>query len=164
MDTLMIFGTQFFMSIIVFALIAWWYVAPWMAERPTSHTLAVLILPHAFRHIGLTFMVPGVVAAPLPGDVAEIAGYGDLASTFLAIAALVALRARWGIALALVWVFNIVGAVDLINALRLAPSAAPNLGAMWFIPTFLVPLLLVTHFLIFVQLLRREPLSASKLS
>ncbi|MEE8056050.1 MAG: hypothetical protein V3T38_08400, partial [Gammaproteobacteria bacterium] len=57
-------------------------------------------------------------------------------------------------ALALVWLFNIVGTVDLLNALRHV-NVAPAFGAAWYIPTFLVPLLLVTHFMIFVRLLRR---------
>ena len=46
------------------------------------------------------------------------------------------------------------GTVDLLNALRHV-NVAPNFGAAWYIPTFLVPLLLVTHFMIFVRLLKR---------
>jgi hypothetical protein len=53
-----------------------------------------------------------------------------------------------------VWVFNIVGTVDLLNAFyqgdRLGLGIAPGLqGAAYFIPTVLVPLLLVTHALVF---------------
>jgi hypothetical protein len=54
----------------------------------------------------------------------------------------------------LVWLFNIVGTADLLNALRQA-DAVPHLGTTWYIPTFLVPLLLVTHVMIFARLLRR---------
>ncbi|MGK0190031.1 MAG: hypothetical protein ACI9R3_005850, partial [Verrucomicrobiales bacterium] len=53
----------------------------------------------------------------------------------------------------LVWVFNLVGTVDLVNALRQA-EAIPHLGVTWFIPTFLVPVLLITHGLIFARLLK----------
>ena len=38
------------------------------------------------------------------------------------------------------WLVNIVGAMDLMNALR-QPEGIPAFGAAWFIPTFLVPLL-----------------------
>ena len=55
-------------------------------------------------------------------------------------------------ALALVWLFNVVGTVDLVNALR-HTGVAPLFGSAWYIPTMLVPLLLVTHFLIFKRLL-----------
>ena len=154
MDTLAIFGLQLVLSLVVYALMAKWYVAPWLAEKPINQTLIFLIFPHAFRHLGLTFMVPGVVAQPLPSVFAITATYGDLISGLLALLCLIALRGGWGLALPFVWVFNIVGAVDLLNALRHA-EAVPDLGATWYIPTFFVPLLLVTHVMIFARLLKR---------
>lgn len=114
-----------------------------------------LIFPHAIRHIGLTFFVTGVVAEPLPSYFAYPAGYGDLISGLLAIGSLLALRYTMSFAIPLVWIFNIVGTVDLLNALRHA-SVVPDLGATWYIPTFFVPVLLVTHFMIFARLLRRS--------
>ena len=154
MDILTVFGLQLVLSLIVYALIAQWYVAPWLAEKSIQQALIPLILPHAFRHIGLTFFVPGVVAHPLPSFFAYTAAYGDLVSGLLALLCLVALRGGWGLALPLVWLFNVVGMVDLLNALRHA-NAVPDLGATWYIPTFLVPVLLVTHVMIFVRLLGR---------
>ena len=155
MNTLAIFGLQFVMSVGVFALFAKWYLAPWLVEKPTRQALALLILPHAFRHIGLLFLVPGIVAQPLPTFFANTAAYGDLASAFLALFALVALRRNWRFALPAVWTFNVFGSVDLLNALRQA-DVVPDLGATWVIPTFFVPLLLVTHFMIFTRLLKSE--------
>ena len=49
--------------------------------------------------------------------------------------------------------FAVVGTVDLFNALRHL-SVAPEFRATWFIPTMLVPLLLVTHGMMFKRLLR----------
>ncbi len=138
----------------MYALLAKWYVTPWLAEKPIHQALIPLIFPHAFRHIGLTFFVSGVVAQPLPSFFAYTVAYGDLVSGLLALLSLVALRGGWGLALPLVWLFNIVGTVDLLNALRQA-DAVPNLGATWYIPTFWVPVLLVTHVMIFARLLRR---------
>ena len=154
MDTLAIFGLQLVLSLIVYSLVAKWYVMPWLAEKPIHQALIPLIFPHALRHIGLTFFVPGVVAQPLPIFFANTVGYGDLISGLLALLSLVALRGGWGLALSLVWLFNIVGTADLLNALRQA-DAVPDLGATWYIPTFWVPVLLVTHVIIFARLLRR---------
>ncbi len=154
MDTLAIFGLQVFLSLIVYALIAKWFVSPWLAEKPIHQALIVLIFPHAFRHIGLTFFVSGVVAQPLPTFFAYTVAYGDLVSGLLALLSLVALRGSWSLALPLVWLFNIVGTADLLNALSHA-DAVPDLGATWYIPTFWVPVLLVTHVMIFARLLRR---------
>lgn len=87
---------------------------------------------------------------------ANPAAYGDFATGLLAILALVALRSRWGAALPLVWLFNVVGTVDLLHAVfrGLSVGAQENMGAAWYIPTFIVPALLVTHFMVFARLLR----------
>ena len=154
MDVQAIFGVQFVLSLVVWALIAAWLLAPWLAKKPRDEALFWLTLPHAFRHVGLVFLVPGVVAQPLPEGFANPAAYGDLLTGVLALLALVALRTGWSGAPGLVWVFNIVGTVDLLNALR-HTTVAPDFGAAWYIPTFLVPLLLVTHFMIYVRLLKR---------
>ena len=154
MDPQAIFGLQFLLSLAVWSLIAKWPLTPWLDRQPRQQALFWLTLPHAFRHIGMVFLVPGVVAQPLPGAFATPAAYGDLLTGVLALTALIALRTSWGGAPALVWLFNIVGTVDLLNALRHV-NVAPGFGAAWYIPTFLVPLLLVTHFMIFSRLLRR---------
>jgi len=151
MDALTIFGLQLVLSVAVYALVAKWYVAPWLAEKPIHSALIALIFPHAFRHLGLAFLVPGLVAQPLPGSFAFAAAYGDFVSGLLALLSLVALRGRWSLALPLVWLFNIVGTADLLNALRHA-EAVPHLQTTWYIPTFVVPLLLVTHAMIFARL------------
>ncbi len=154
MDTQAIFGRQFFLSLVVWGQIAKWLVTPWLETKSPHQALFWLTLPHAFRHLGMVFLVPGVVAQTLPGSFAAPAAYGDLVTGVLALLALIALRTGWRGALALVWVFNVVGTVDLLNALRQA-NAVPDLGAAWYIPTFFVPLLLVTHFMIFSRLLRQ---------
>jgi len=155
MDTQAIFGLQFFLSLVVWGVIAKWSLAPWLEKMSPQEALFWLTLPHAFRHIGMVFLVPGVVAQPLPVAFAAPAAYGDLVTGVLALLGLIALRTGWAGALALVWLFNIVGTVDLLNALRHV-NVAPNFGAAWYIPTFLVPLLLVTHFMIFVRLIKRN--------
>jgi len=115
-----------------------------------------LILPNAFRHIGLVFLATGVVAHPLPVVFAEPAAYGDFIAALLAILSMIALRKTWVMALPLIWIFNIIGTVDLLNAffqgIRL--DVFNSLGAAWYIPTFAVPVILITHFMIFVRLLK----------
>ncbi len=88
----------------------------------------------------------------MPSEFASTAAFGDLLSALLAILSLVAIQGRWKLAIPSVWIFSIVGMSDLLNALR-QTDAVPNFGATWYIPTFLVPLLLVTHVMIFARLL-----------
>ena len=153
MDTLEIFGLQFVLSLLVCGLFAKWYVWPWLAEKPIHQALLPLLVPHMMRHVGLAFLVPELTQS-LPSFFASTAAYGDLVSGLLAILAAIALRSRWALALPSIWVFNVVGTVDLLNALRQA-EVVPNLGMTWYIPTFVVPVLLVTHFAIFAKLLQQ---------
>ena len=153
-----IFGLQFVMSLVVWGSLAYWLLAPWLKNKPANEALFFLTIPHAFRHIGMVFLVPGVVARPLPEAFAARAAYGDLFTGVLAFLALVALRNNWPMARAAVWLFSILGTIDLMNALRQA-EPVPDFGAAWYIPTMLVPLLLVTQVMIFSRLLRRAPTS-----
>ena len=154
MDTLAIFGLQLVMSLVLYSLLAKWFLAPWLKEKTRSQALFWLTLPHTTRYVGMVFLVPGVVSPSLPDSFAAAAAYGDLAAGLLALAVLIALRNRWAGSTALVWLFNIVGTVDLVNALSHA-QAVPHLGAAWYIPTFWVPVLLVTHVMMFARLLEK---------
>jgi hypothetical protein len=103
----------------------------------------------------MVFLVPGMLVQPLPAEFAIPAAYGDLVTGLLALLALFALQRGSARAELLVWTFNIVGTIDLLNALRHL-DVAPLFGAAWYVPTFLVPMLLVSHALVFIRLLRSE--------
>lgn len=66
-----------------------------------------------------------------------------------------ALSWRWSIAIPIVWIFNIWGALDLLNAYYMGATKIANpglFGAGIYIPALYVPLLLVSHFLAFMVL------------
>jgi hypothetical protein len=153
-NTQQIFGLQVLLSFLVYGLVARWYVAPRLASLPLHAALPPLLVLHAMRHMGMVFLVPTVVGPALPAGFAGPAAYGDLLAGLLALAAIVALRARSRIALPLTWVFNVVGLLDLINAFYQGLSHDVQLGAAYFIPTFIVPALGITHLMIFRMLLR----------
>ena len=155
-----IFFLQFGASLLVFGLLAKWLLVPRLALLSQQQVLFWLTLPHAFRYIGMVFLVPGVVET-LPDNFALPAAYGDLLAGVLALLAMVALRNGSKAAIGSVWVFNIVGTVDLLYALS-HQEVVPQLGAAWFIPTMLVPVLLITHFMIFANLFK--PAIATKKS
>lgn len=78
--------------------------------------MRALTLFHTLRTMGLTFLIPGVVGGSLP-DTFDVPGaYGDLLTVGLSFLALIALHARWRGALALVWLFSLVGLLDVVNA------------------------------------------------
>src|ERR1700761_1728378 len=108
----------FFVSIL-FSLIAWGivsarYVWPELRFRSYVGALEPLLVLHSFRFIGLATLVPGVVSADLPAAFARPDAYGDLIAALLALLSLALLRTKLGPGV--VWVFNIWGAADLLNA------------------------------------------------
>jgi hypothetical protein len=100
--------------------------------------------------------VPAVVGSALPAAFAEPAAYGDLLATLLALLAIAALRNSWTMAIPLVWLFNAEGTLDLLNAFYQGFTNNVQLGAAYYIPTFAVPALFVTHAMIFAMLIRRS--------
>ena len=156
-----IFGISVLLSFVVWGMISARYVWPALCHQPRTEALRPILFLHAFRFVGLAFLVPGVVSPDLPAAFAQPAAYGDLATSMLALLALLMLGSGFGTVI--VWVFNIVGAVDLLNAFfqgnRVGVGATPGLqGAAYFIPTVIVPLLLVTHALVFRILLGTDAL------
>ncbi|MGH9617778.1 MAG: hypothetical protein ACRD5K_00155 [Candidatus Acidiferrales bacterium] len=151
----------FFLSI-AFSFIAWGIVAaryiwPELRLRQRAEALQPLLILHSFRFIGLAFLVPGVVSPDLPSTFAHSAAYGDIIAATLALLSLLSLRRGVGVVIA--WGFNLWGSADLLNAFYQANHAglsAGQLGATYFIPTFIVPLLLITHGLAFRILLQRQ--------
>jgi hypothetical protein len=151
-------------GLIVWGIIAAQYIWPELSKRPRADALRPLLLLHCFRFVGLSFLVPGVVSPDLPAAFAGPAAYGDLIAAILAVLALAAgLDTRLGLALA--WAFNIWGSADLLYAFYQGNQSGlepGQLGAAYFIVTILVPLLCITHGLVFRLLLRGETVSATR--
>jgi hypothetical protein len=154
MDQLLLFGLSIALSFVTWSLVAKYYFWPALRTQPGRAGFRPILLLHSARFIGLAFLIPGVVSPQLPLDLTRPAAYGDLIAALLALAALAALQRRFG--LLLLWCFNLWGTADLLVAyyhgltLGIEPG---QLGAMYFVPTVLVPLLLVTHGLAFRLLL-----------
>jgi hypothetical protein len=150
-----IFGLQVVLSLVVYSLIARWYVVPRLVALPLRDALTPLLLLHAFRYLGMVFLVPTVVGPALPAAFAVPAAYGDLLAALLALLAIAALRQAWPLAIPLVWLFNVEGTLDLVNAFYQGLRNNVQLGAAYYIPTVAVPALFVTHAMIFAMLIRR---------
>ena len=151
-----------FLLSIAFSFIAWGtlaarYIWPALRLLPRADALRPLLMLHSFRFIGLAFLVPGVVSPDLPSAFAQSAAYGDLIAAILALLSLLLLPSGVGVVIA--WIFNLWGSFDLLNAFYQANRTgllAGQLGAMYFVPTVIVPLLLITHGLAFRILQQRQ--------
>jgi hypothetical protein len=156
----------FFVSV-AFSFIAWGIVArryiwPKLSGRPRTQALRPILVLHSFRFMGLAFLVPGVVSPDLPATFANPVAYGDLIAAILALVSL-ALLQRGAAGVVSAWIFNVWGAADLLNAFYQGNNVGlipGQLGAAYVIPTFIVPMLLITHWLALRILLRTQAESA----
>jgi len=157
MPVQLLFGISVAFGFVAWGVVTALYIWPQLQARSRIEALRPLLALHGFRFIGLSFLVPGVVSADLPAAFARDAAYGDMIAAILALLALAALPSKVGIAL--VWIFNVWGTLDLLNAFYVANAtglSAGQLGAAYFIPTVIVPLLLITHGLVFRILLQQD--------
>jgi hypothetical protein len=160
MNTNAIFGLTILMNFLALAIVTKVYLWPRLQVMPRTDALIALVIPHTLRFLGLSFLIPGVVSPSLSPAFAVPAAYGDLVAAILAGIATLALAARASWAIPIVWVFNVWGTLDLLHAMydgQIGVGIDPgSLGAAYFIPTLVVPLLLVLHALIFWLLLRSK--------
>ena len=148
MTTAALFGLSILMNFVASGILTKLYILPRLRVMNREEALLPLVAPHMFRFVGLSFLLPGVVSTSLSTDFARPAAYGDLAAALLAVIAVLALSARASWALPIVWIFNLWGTIDLLYAIyqgqigvRIDPG---SLGAAFYIPTVVVPPLLVT--------------------
>jgi len=141
----------------IFAII----IYPALQRLPRLRRLKILTSFHFFRYFGTTLLMTGLVVHKLPVVFARPAAFGDLASVVLAYVAFMAIQRSHNedARLPLVWLFNIVGAIDLLVAGILGPTHIQNpadFGFTYFIPVFYVPLLFAVHFYAFKTLTERS--------
>ena len=141
---------------IVFYVAARLYLLPRLDELGPRRVLVPILLLHALRHLGLMFLTRGAVFPGMPAAFAWPAALGDLLTAVVAVACIPAVVNGHPSARPLVWIFNVVGTLDLIDAITRATlyNATPFMGAAYWIPAFWVPALIVTHYVTFVVLLR----------
>ena len=154
-----LFGISVAFGLTSWGAVTWHYIWPALRKLPNGERLKPILLLNAFRFLGLTFLLPGVVSPGLPASFAQPVAYGDLMTAVLALLALATLGTLTGTAVA--WLFNIFGMADLLFAFYLGsrialPDSPGLLGAGYFILTAYVPLLLIAHGMTFRILLQRE--------
>ena len=159
MSPTMLLSVQFTFSLVVFSLVATWYIAPMVNARQTTSALVPLFLVHALRYLPSSAFAPGQVSDRVPMKAMEIIAYGDLGSAALAIVAAVFLFYHWRGAIAVAWIVNIVTSLDWLNAGYVAASnelVTYPMGGNWYIINYYVPVIGVIHVMIFARLLRER--------
>jgi hypothetical protein len=119
MTVQLLFRASVAFGFVAWAVVATLYIWPQLSTQSRIDALRPLLVLHAFRFIGLSFLVPGVVSPDLPIAFARDAAYGDVVAAILALAALATLRSGVGIALA--W-RSTSGAVSIYSTRSIRPT------------------------------------------
>jgi len=156
MSNMVIFLSQFTLSLILYFVLAKYVVWDYAKHLPREKLIALLLVPHAFRLLGLLAIVKGVGGEALAmTPFASAVAYGDALVAPLAVLTMWLCLSRKKSAKIMTWVFSIVASLDLANALFGAltlPVYSYDIGAFWIVLTYVVPLLVVTQAIIWVQL------------
>jgi len=147
------------LSLFVYGLVARWYVAPWLGSLKRPNALIALLWVHVFRYVALMTFSAQRDGFPISdGGVLDIV-IGDVAGAVIALAAIIALRSRPRLGVALAWLLAAETIFDTITNIRggirehLMGAAS---GATWLILAFYVPLIVVSVVLLVWQLYARR--------
>ena len=139
---------------VVFYVAARIYLFPHLPRLQPRSVLIPILLLHSLRHLGMMFLTRGATYPGLPPQFAYPAALGDLLAAVLAFISIFLVLRNSVYARPMVWVFNVWGTLDLLDAIILATiyGAPVFMGPAYWIPAFWVPALLVTHYITFVVL------------
>jgi hypothetical protein len=148
-----------FISLIVYAAIAGWYLAPWLKSRPRADALIALLWVHVFRYVALQVFAAQQHGFPISDAGAMEIVVGDLAGAVMAFAAVVLLRYRVRLAVPLAWLLVAETAYDTVTNIH-GGVREHLMGAAsdttWLVLVFYVPMIVVSTVLIAWQLYGRR--------
>ena len=149
------------------ALIACWKIGP-IGVWALNVDLRWLVLFHLLRLVAGVYFLVLCQRATLPCAFAMRAGWGDIIVAVLTLAVVAAMRTEFAKTLLLIW--NTIGLLDIIfvvfSALRFGLTDWQSMQALRelplsLLPTFLVPLIIASHVLIFIRLAARATIRTS---
>jgi len=125
--------------------------------------IRALVAIHVTRFVGIYFLVL-YARGELPYPFAVPGGWGDIAVATSAVAVLYAASPDTTTGRRIIMSWNVFGLWDIlfvvVTAIRLAVADPPSMGALLvlplsLLPTFLVPIIIATHIIIFTRLRTR---------
>jgi hypothetical protein len=146
-------------SVFVYTLLAKWYITPWLTGLKRADALIALLWVHVFRYIALMTFSAQRDGFPISDDGLFEIVIGDVAGAALALAAIIALRYRARLGIALAWLLAVETIFDTVTNIRggvrehLMGAAS---GTTWLVLVFYVPLVVVSVVLLLWQLTARR--------
>jgi hypothetical protein len=152
------------LTIAVYGLIAWWYVAPSLNKLPRVQALTAILWVHVFRYCVLYIFVARREGYAISDVASTELVVGDLIGALLAMVAIVLFRLRSPLGLAATWLVVIATVGDFVIGFytrQIEPPRGDAAGAWWLIFVYFAPAVLVSLQLLIWQLVsrRRAPLT-----
>lgn len=162
MEATILFVVSVLTSLIVWNKIGNKYFWPRYKHLELKKAVEPILILHSFRFAGLSFLIPGVVSTGLNPAWAIPAAFGDFAAAILAFIALSLANSNGTAFRAFLWIFNILGLADLLLAFVDGPryNILPFIGPGYYIIILYVPILLLTHLMVFRLLAKNKQLQS----
>ena len=146
-------------SIALYSLIAFWYVAPLLQKLSRAEALTTLLWVHVFRYVVFYIFAARREGYIISDPAARELVVGDLAGAVIALGAVTLLSWRPRLGLGFSWLLVLETAGDLFGAIyyrRIEPPRPEAVGPWWFVYAFFGPLILVSTALLAWQLIARR--------
>jgi hypothetical protein len=145
-------------SVLIYMLLARWYVWPFLKRQERGAALTLLLLPSLLRQVGATHLAPTVVPDPVSPPLAWAIVSGDLACMVSALISIMLLRSHSRLAMPMVWACFAINVVQYlgIGGWTAVEQAYDHLGAHWYVGAYYVPLLGVLQVMVLMVLLKRD--------
>lgn len=147
-----------FASLLLFAVIVRWHIAPWLRRLPRADALMVLLWIHVFRYVALQAYSAQHAGFPVSDQGLRDIVLGDVGGAILAFLAIAALRMRWRFGLLLASILVVETVYDTYTNIRGGMQEhllGQANGLTWLILAFYVPAIVVSTVLIAWQLFSR---------
>ncbi|WP_350292662.1 hypothetical protein [uncultured Croceitalea sp.] len=159
MNITQIFLTQLFTAYAVWLVLSIFLIVPKLNQLSKKTLLILLVIPQMFRYIGVSVAAsPVVTSKNIPIELAQHIAIGDWLTAVCAVIAFILLNTNSKLAITSVWILNIIGFADQIMTMTRATEAglANYMDAAWYVPTVLLPIMTVSHILIFYYLIKSK--------
>jgi hypothetical protein len=148
-----------FISLVVYSLIAIWYVVPWLKKLDKRQALTAPLWVHVFRYLALYLLVAQREGYAISEPVLKVVVIGDLSGAVLALTGIIFLRMRSRLGPIFATLVLIASIIDIIvgSYFRSIHGQDPEAtGVWWLVFVFFAPAVIVTMPLLGWQLYKRR--------
>ena len=148
-----------FISLVVYSLIAIWYVVPWLKKLDKRQALTAPLWIHVFRYLALYLLVAQREGYAISEQVLNVVVVGDLSGAVLALTGIILLRMRSRLGPIFVALVLIASIIDIVvgSYFRSIHGQDPEAtGVWWLVFVFFAPAVLVSMPLLGWQLYKRR--------